>query len=184
MNVYDFDKTIFYPDSTFTFIKYCMRRYPKWFKPFLGDIAKSFAEYKKSGDAAAFKEALFGFLTYVPDIDSVVEDFWDNHIKNIGVWYLNQKKSDDVIISASPEFLLRPMADAFGFELIATKMDKYSGKIAGANCHDAEKVRRFREVYPHAEIEEFYSDSLSDAPMAELAAKAYMVKKGTVSPWP
>ena len=29
MNVYDFDKTIFYPDSSVTFCLYCLRRYPR-----------------------------------------------------------------------------------------------------------------------------------------------------------
>ena len=28
MNTYDFDKTIFYPDSSVTFIKHCFRKYP------------------------------------------------------------------------------------------------------------------------------------------------------------
>ena len=28
MNTYDFDKTIFYPDSTACFYRYCLRRYP------------------------------------------------------------------------------------------------------------------------------------------------------------
>ena len=53
----------------------------------------------------------------------------------------------------------------------------------GENCHDTEKVRRFRALYPDAEIDEFYSDSLSDSPLAELAGKAFLVKKGRLSEW-
>ena len=63
-------------------------------------------------------------------------------------------------------------------------MDKNTGKIMGENCHDSEKVRRFYEEYPGAHTEEFYSDSLTDSPMAEIADKAFMLDKHKLSPWP
>ena len=63
-------------------------------------------------------------------------------------------------------------------------MDKKTGRITGENCHDSEKVKRFYAQYPDAHTECFYSDSLSDSPMAEIADKAYLVKNGTLSPWP
>ena len=62
-------------------------------------------------------------------------------------------------------------------------MDIRSGRIEGENCHDTEKLRRFRAVFPESKIEEFYSDSLSDAPLAELADRAFLVKKGKLSAW-
>ena len=71
-----------------------------------------------------------------------------------------------------------------GVGLIATPMDKHTGKILGENCHDTEKVRRFQEQYPGEHTECFYSDSLSDTPMAELADRAFLVTKGKLSPWP
>ena len=80
---------------------------------------------------------------------------------------------------------MRPAAERLGVWLIATPMDKRTGKIEGRNCHDEEKVRRFRAEYPGAEVEEFFSDSLSDTPMARLAKRAFLVKRGGVlTPWP
>ena len=89
-----------------------------------------------------------------------------------------------MIISASPAFLLEPITRELGVALIATPMDSRSGQIRGENCHDEEKVRRFYEKYPDAEIDAFYSDSLSDAPMARLAKTAYLVKRGELLDWP
>jgi phosphoserine phosphatase len=63
-------------------------------------------------------------------------------------------------------------------------MNPYTGKIHGLNCHDEEKVRRFRLEVPEGHIENFYSDSLSDTPLAKLADRAWLVKKGKLSPWP
>ena len=46
-----------------------------------------------------------------------------------------------------------------------------------------ENARRFREVYPDAGIENFYSDSHSDDPLARLAQKAWLVKGDRLLPW-
>ena len=123
-------------------------------------------------------------MSSIDNIDEVVKAFWEENIGGIGNWYLNQKKDDDIIISASPYFLLEPVCKKLGIALIATPMDRKTGKILGNNCHDSEKVRRFYEEYPGAHTENFYSDSLSDSPMAEIADKAFMVTKHKLSPWP
>ena len=94
-----------------------------------------------------------------------------------------QKRDDDLVISASPEFLLRPVSHALGFALMASPVDQATGRYEGENCHGAEKVRRFREKYGQAHVEGFWSDSRSDSPMAALADEAWLVTKEGVVPW-
>ena len=130
------------------------------------------------------ERTFFSFLCKVDDFDEQIEKFWDKHEKRISAWYLAQKKPDDLIISASPEFLVGAAAEKLGVQLIGTRMDIHSGKISGENCHDEEKVRRFYEVYPDGEIDAFYSDSLADTPLASIAKHAFLVKKGIMSAWP
>ena len=185
MNTYDFDKTIFYPDSSCVFIFYCFRHFPAAFIKRIPAAARKLLRYY--GGKVTFselKEQIFSFLSDVDGIEKVVEKFWVRRYKDIEPWYLKQKRDDDIIISASPEFLLRPVCDKLGVRLIATKMDTGTGKIIGANCHDFEKVRRFYEEYPDAHTECFYSDSLTDTPMAEIADRAFLVDRGNLSPWP
>jgi hypothetical protein len=185
MNVYDFDQTIYQPDSSYSFFMHCLKYYTR---PVLSVIPESllllYKHRRGQVETAVLKEQLFSFLPYLPDMEAELARFWTTHRQNIGQWYLDQMRSDDVIISASPEFLLRPIADALGVYLIATPMDPHSGRIRGRNCHDREKVRRFRELFPDAQVERFYSDSLSDAPMAALANEAFLVRKGKCVPWP
>ena len=184
MNTYDFDQTIYRRDSSMDFWLYCLRRYPLVLLPTLPKTLVAALRHAQGRiDTKALKEQLFSFL---PGIDAATEAtaFWQTHQKGIGAWYLAQRREDDLILSASPDFLLRPVADALGFHLIATPMDPSTGRIEGLNCHDREKLRRFREEYPGAHTEAFYSDSLSDAPMAEIADHAYLVKKGRRAPWP
>ena len=185
MNTYDFDKTVFYPDSSYCFYKYCLKHYPAAVLRTLPKTVGILKDYlKDKSDAKPLKEQLFSFLRYIPDVDSVIETFWQENFCRMEKWYMEQKRADDIIISASPEFLLKPVTDKLGVRLIGTPMDKKTGKINGANCHDSEKVRRFCEQYPNAVTECFYSDSLSDTPMAQIAEKAYIVDHGKLTPWP
>ena len=185
MNTYDFDKTIFYPDSSTCFYKYCMKNHTAAVLKTLPKTAVKAVKYAAGKiKTKELKEQLFSFLSDIDDVDQAVESFWQDHYDGIGKWYLEQKKDDDIIISASPHFLLEPVCKKLGVRLIATPMDKKTGAILGENCHDSEKVRRFYEEFPNAHTENFYSDSLKDTPMARLAKHAWLVDRGRMTPWP
>lgn len=112
----------------------------------------------------------------MPDADAWAEDFWRTHERRFRPWYLAQKQPDDLVVSASPEFLLAPACRRLGIRPpIASRVDARTGRYTGLNCKGAEKVSRFREQYPDAEIGQFYSDSRSDAPLAHLARRAFLV---------
>ena len=184
MNVYDFDKTIFYPDSSAAFILWLGRKYPRLiFKTLPGVISDGIKYYLGKADTTSFKEKLFAFLPYVSDIDVEVCEFWNKYGSHILSWYLSQSRNDDVVISAGPEFLHKPVAEKLGFTLIGTRMDKHSGKIDGYNCKGQEKVRRFRNAFPDARVEAFYSDNPADLPMAREAEHAFLLSKGKIKNW-
>lgn len=185
MNVYDFDQTIYHGDSTTDFYFYCLRHKPLMMRSIPGTVA-AFALYQaKIWNKTQFKQQMYRFLTAIGDTDKMVQKFWDSHIHNVKPWYIHQKhRDDDVIISASPEFLLKPVCEQLGIQyLMASRVDPSTGKYTGVNCWGEEKVRRFREVFGNAAIEAFYSDSLSDTPLAKLANTAWIVRGNTLIPW-
>ena len=184
MNVYDFDKTIYDGDSTVHFWLFCSRRYPGVFVRCLprlvkGAVLYAFGRIPKED----WKERFFSFLNYLPSNETMVSSFWEIHFAKIKKWYLDQKQDSDVIISASPVFLLEPVSKRLGVSLIATEVDPRTGRFSGRNCSGGEKVMRFRQVYPDARIDEFYSDSKKDLPMAGLAAQAFFVRGNEIRPW-
>ncbi len=183
MNVYDFDNTIYKGDSTWDFVLWCIKKKPALILSHV-KTGPAFCAFKaRLVSKRYFKEKMFSFLQRVPDIENWVEEFWDTHIKNIKTFYLNQQKPDDIIISASPEFLLTPICKRLGIEyLIASRVDKNTGFYKGQNCFGEEKVYRFNEELG-GHIDEFYSDSLSDTPLAKLADKAFLVKDEILIPW-
>lgn len=184
VNVYDFDKTILPYDSTERFFAYCARRWPRVIGPALSAVPLLPGMKLRLTTKTRVKEVFYRFLTRVPDIDAAVEDFWRLSFGDINDWYLEKMRPDDIVSSASPDFLLRPVTDRLGVRLIASRVDKRSGWTLGENNHGAEKVRRLRREYPNTEIDEFYSDSLSDTPLAKLARRAFLVKGSELTPWP
>ena len=181
MNVYDFDKTIYPRDSTAQFYLWCLRRFPRTWLTLPCTAWAFFCLGLRLKPKTQCKQIFYRFLRHVPA--DAPERFWKEHIKDMFPWYLAQKRADDLVISASPEFLLRPAAEAVGFALLASPVDQATGRYHGENCHGDEKVRRFRAVYGDAPVEGFWSDSRSDTPMARLAAHAWLVGKGKAVPW-
>ena len=96
MNVYDFDKTIFYPDSLTTFIRWCILRYPKLLVLYCPKTAvMAFLLAIKRCAVTAAVEQLASFVKFIPDIDKEVEEFWAENEWRISEWYLAQKKETD-----------------------------------------------------------------------------------------
>lgn len=88
---------------------------------------------------------------------------------------LRQEGARVWLVSASPDFYLKPLAKELGLDaLIATRYDPAQGCIAGNNCRGAEKVLRIAEVMAARGEEVDYAsswafgDSRGDAPMLRL----------------
>lgn len=184
MNVYDFDNTIYQGDSTIDYTLFCIKKHPSLILK-LPKLLVYFFKYRlKRISKESFKEALYDALVHVSDFPGNIVLFWDEHEKNIKQFYLNQKKEDDLIISASPEFLINEIGKRQGFQVIASKISMETGKHEDKiNCHGKRKVERFYAQYPNGKIEKFYSDSFSDTPLAEIAQEAYLVSDNEIQPW-
>jgi len=186
MNCYDFDDTIFPGDSSMAFYRFCLLRHKRMMLRWPKQGLAFFRHYVlHSIEKTAMKEIFYEYFRDIPDMEKTVSDFWAQNLSKVKAFYPAQKQVDDVIISASPEFFLEPVCKALGIGcLIASQVDPKTGHHTGKNCHGEEKVRRFRERLGDADIENFYSDSLSDTPMAMLAKQAWLVRGEVLSPWP
>lgn len=184
MNVYDFDKTIYYPDAMFQFCSFCTRRHPiLWFTYAL--ILIGLAPLYALG---IIKEGymltkIYQVTKYLKHPEKDIELFWKKHEKNMQEWYLKIKQPTDLIISASPIYLIKPMTDKLGVKLIATEVDLKTGKVIKGIMKNQGKSRYILDQDMPV-IDNFYSDSLSDTPIALLSEHAYLVKKDEIVPWP
>ncbi|MEE5991054.1 MAG: haloacid dehalogenase-like hydrolase [Lachnospiraceae bacterium] len=186
MNVYDFDGTIFYSDCAVGFALWCIKRHPKLLVTFMPGMIKTLILYK-FGKVPNYRlqRKMFSYLTMIDDFDTQIEKYWDKYESRISKWYLAQKKPDDLIISASPDCIIGPIAKRLGVNSVATEYDREYGVFLNNLMYAKEKARYiFDHGFPV--IENFYSDSLADTPLALCAEKAHLVKDHatTVVDWP
>jgi phosphatidylglycerophosphatase C len=88
-----------------------------------------------------------------------------------------------VMVSASPELYVGPIAGDLGFTtVIATRLEvddeeRLTGRLLGANVKGPEKVRRLQEELGDAPVGWAYGNSRGDRELLALAAEATMVGK-------
>ena len=186
MNVYDFDGTIFYSDCSIGFALWCMKRHPKLLFTFLPGMIKTLIQHKM-GKIPNFllQRKMFSYLTMIDDFDVQIEKYWDKYESRISAWYLAQKKPDDLIISASPDCIIGPIAKRLGVNYMATEYDREYGIFMNNLMYAREKAKYMID-HGFPVIDHFYSDSLADTPLALCAEKAHLVKDHatTVVDWP
>lgn len=186
MNVYDFDGTIFYSDCSIGFALWCMKRHPKLWFTFLPGMIKSLIMHKLGMlPNYLLQRKMFSYLTMIDDFDIQIERYWDKYENRISAWYLAQKRPDDLIISASPDCIIGPIANRLGVNYMATEYDREYGVFMNNLMYAKEKAKYIID-HGFPVIDNFYSDSLADTPLALCAEKAHLVKDHatTVVDWP
>ena len=186
MNVYDFDGTIFPGDCSIGFCFWCMKRHPKMYFTFFPKAVKNLL-LRKLGKMPEYlmQRKFFGYLTLIDDFDEQIEQYWDKNESKIASWYLKQKRPDDLIISASPTCIIEPIANRLGVNFMATEFDRKYGVFLNNHMYAKEKAKYMID-HGFPKIDNFYSDSLADTPLALCAEKAFLVsnKASTLTEWP
>lgn len=184
MNVFDFDNTIYRGDSTFGFVLYLYTHRPLTLLSVPRTALTGLFYGLRIIPKLTFKKNLYHMFVFVKDMDQVTEEYTSSHLDHIKQWYKDMQKEDDLVISASPEFLIGSFCRKIGIrDYMASIVDPYTGRYDGENCHGKEKVRRFYERYPSGKIGKFYSDSRSDTPLAEISEEAWLVKGDKLIKW-
>ena len=177
MNGYDFDKTIYDGDSSTDFFIYMVltRTYLLLFFPWYLIVVSLYGLRVLSKKRT--KEFLFFFIPWYKKLDAILDKFWNKKILKVYDWYKEQQKEDDIIISASLDFVLVPAMKRLGIKnYLCTLYDTKTGKVIGENCYGKQKYVRFQAKYNGEKLKSFYSDSMSDYPMMKVADSAFLVK--------
>lgn len=196
--VYDFDKTIYNGETGTDFFKYYFFKYPIKSIFFLIFYLKDLLLYMFGKiSLKILKERFFKFLEghRNDEIEKIVEKFWLKNSKKIYEWSkieleINQKEGDLLVVtSASPRFLIEKLLKDLGYDVVfATDFlflegsNKFISKIEGENNKGFEKVNKLNKWARlnkiDYEIIKFYSDSLTDKPLYELANEKFWIKNG------
>ena len=175
MNGYDFDDTIFTGNSMLRFSMFCSLRLPYliFFTPVL--LVAVCLRGLRILDKNRYLHLISLYVALVPHTDWFVSRFWDRNLRRIKPWYLQQRRDDDVIISASPQFLVEEACRRLGIRCIATQLSPVSARLHGKHCYGEQKVKVYGQAFGDEPLATYYSDSLSDTPMFQLAERGYFV---------
>lgn len=186
--VYDFDKTIYNGETSTDFMLFFLKRNPRYIIR-ICNVLYSLFYYKK--DLKKSKEIFFRILNGVniEFLKEEINEFWKVKKDKIFSWVYdeileNKKMADELIlISATPSIFLEKISKELGFDkLLATEFENtnklFDSKIKGANCKGKEKVNRLNEYIDNYKILKFYSDSMSDKPLFDLANEKIFINKG------
>ncbi len=180
MNVFDFDNTIYDGETLVDFILYYVKTDPKIWKyvPKLLYIAfkDKFHLFTVEDAVDAYAGFLEGYYTKQSNnLEEDVKKFWDKNEHKIKPWYEEVRKDDDIIVSGTTDFLLDEIMKRMGIKnYVGSSIDKKTGKFLRL-CFLDNKVKIFNELYPDAHIDNFYTDSMNDKAMMDIADHVFFV---------
>ena len=182
MKVFDFDNTIYRGESPVHFAFY-MIKHNKKIKRYIPTILLNLVGYKlcllkKEKLEATINNMCADVLDGTTSLLDYVKPFWELHVQNLNQEMLALVEPDDVILTASPVFLINGLRGKLNTEhIVGTEVDFEQKKIVRFNFGD-NKVERYKELYSDREIDAFYTDSYNDKYMMEISNEVFIVKKG------
>ena len=182
MKVFDFDNTIYRGESSIDFSFY-MIRHNKKILLYVPTILISLVKYKmclmkKEKIETLITDFFAGVLDGTEDAPVLIRNFWETHAHKLNAKILALIGPEDVIMSASPVFLVAGIREKLNTDnIIGTEVDMEQKRITWFNFGD-NKVKRFRELYGNRTIDAFYTDSYNDRALMEISRTTFIVKKG------
>lgn len=181
MNVYDFDNTLYDGESLVDLILYYVAHdahiWPYLPKLLAIAVRDRFHLFTVEEAVRAYAGFLEGYYTKLPHLEQDVARFWDAHEKKLKPFYRRLRREDDVIVSGSADFLLDEIMRRMGItRYVCSRVNRTTGAFERL-CFLENKVKLFHAQYPGAHIDNFYTDSMNDRAMMELADHVFLVKR-------
>lgn len=178
MRVLDFDNTIYRGESVLDFYLFSLRYNPAAVR--YAFLVVAYALRYKMGKmtleqlergCARYAHAYIASFAHP---EEMVTAFWDRHMKKIKSWY--KPLPDDVILTASFNVMMDEVCSRLGVaHCICSRINRETLEVEYLNFNRNKKTAFLAQFGPNAKIDAFYTDSISDQPMVELAESAYLV---------
>ena len=195
LSVYDFDKTIYNGETLNDFYRFYLIKKPWKIYTVIFQLWYFLLYVLKIINLEKLKENFLRFLNgeNTGELKKLIREFWEKKESKINLWakdeILKNKKETEILvaISASPTFLIIDRLRLMGFDVVIGtdflfESTKFHSHITSKNCKNYEKVKRLDKWAEDNNIQydivNFYSDSIADKPLFDLAEHKYWIKKG------
>lgn len=180
MNVYDFDNTIYDGESAVDFFFFCLKKDVTLLR-LVPLLLIKLVKYKMC--LITIEELREYVEKYAKDLlddfenfDDIITEFWQKNLQKIKPFYLEQKREDDILLTATFGFLIEIPVRELGIKtVISSEIDTKTGKLIRL-CYREHKPELLQKYISGNEKICFYTDSMNDKSMIDLADEAYLVK--------
>lgn len=185
MNVFDFDNTIYNGESFVDLFIMVLGKDPSLLR-YVPTMVSGIVQYKTGTlrletALERYSKPFEDYIATLPDLDALVDEFWDKHMHKIKSFYDDVRSDDDIVLSASPQIVVEEVCRRLGIKrCIGTQFDRETGKL-GRVCFRENKIAAFREAYPDAHIDTLYTDSMHDKPLMDISDSVYFVKGNKIN---
>lgn len=185
MNVYDFDNTLYDGESGVDMFFFYLKKRP-WLVRYTPQVVGAFIAYKRhqvtiDSVAQQYAGLIKAFLDGIEDYQEDARVFWDKHEHRLRPFYKQLHQPDDLIISAGPEQSLKEICTRLGVKRYIGTVINEATSALDFICFRENKVKAFQARYPGEQIDNFYTDSMNDKPLMDIAKHVFMVDKGEIT---
>lgn len=182
MKVFDFDNTLYDGESIFDFAMFVIRKKKSLLFYVPIGIKMLFFYKMRRYDIDSYTKDLKKYMKPLLEnqefIQNLVGEFWEEHIDKLYPHMLKKIKKEDVIVTASPDFLISGIQDVLNTDhILSTEVDFQKRCLRYLNFQE-NKVKLFYKKFSKKQIDEFYTDSYNDKPFMDISKSVYLVKKG------
>lgn len=185
MKVFDFDNTLYHGESAVDLALYMIKN-NKRIILYLPKIFYNLIKYKlciaeKEKMVLAINDFLKNAIRDKEELFSAVKGFWEKNGCKLDRKMLDMIGSDDVIITAGPDFLINGIRGLINTDhIISSRIDSVKMKVRYLNFGE-NKVKGYKALYGDKRIDCFYTDSYNDKALMDISDKVFVVKKGRLS---
>ena len=184
IKVFDFDNTIYRGESAVD-LAFFMIKSNKRILFFVPTIFYNLIKYKlclvdKDNMQRVINRCFKSAIKDKNGLLGPVESFWEKHSCKLDERMLKRIGKDDIIITATPDFLINGIKDRLNTSnIISSEVDAEKREVTYFNFGD-NKVRKYKELYVRRKIYRFYTDSYNDKALMDISERVFIVKKGRI----
>jgi putative flippase GtrA len=176
MDVYKFDNVIYKGNSTLDFYIFLIKKNPKILKYLPIQIYSLLMYILGVFNVTELKEKIYCFLNGFKNIEILVQEFWEINKSKINSNYKNQLSKNDIIVTASPEFLVKYILKEYNLNnVIASKVDIKTGLYIGNDCSNEEIFNRLNSEFNNFNLANFYTGKISDKFLASKSIRSHLI---------
>lgn len=184
MKVFDFDNTLYHGESSIEFGFFLMKKNIKvalWIpKMLFGLLRYKMCLISREEIMNQTDDFMKIIISSKKEVEDMAFEFWEKNEKYLHKELIEKIEADDIIITASPSFIIEPLKNKLRTSNIISSEIDLANKHVVNLIFGEHKVKAYREKYGETPIDCFYTDSYNDKSLMDISKTVFLVDKKSI----